>query len=98
MPRTPKNLTAARAIARSVHERDATTTAITTLAITLARMVDDAAAGAMPAYVGAKVATTYADVLRMLSVLVGPRVDDDFTRFLAALTMPTAGGLDERGL
>jgi len=94
LPRTPKNLTAARRIVRDVHEPDAVTAAVITLAVTLARLVDNAAAGAAPPYVLAKLAATYGDVLRTLSELVGPRADANFDRFLSGLMTPGAGGSD----
>jgi hypothetical protein len=89
MPRSPKNLTAARALARSVHEPDAATYALVVLAQTLAREVDAAAGGAQPGYVLAKLAATYSDLLRALSAVVSTAPDDAIDRLLAEIVAGT---------
>jgi hypothetical protein len=90
--RTPSNLRAVRALARSLREQERTdpaTDCMVTLAQTLAAQVDAGAAGTLPGYVLSKLSATYASVLESLAQLTRSSTDDAFTALLAELAAPT---------
>jgi hypothetical protein len=65
------------------------------LAETLAAQVDGAVAGGQPGYVVAKMCSSYAGVLELLTQLTGSAGDTPFDRFIESLSQPSFGARDE---